>query len=62
MKDDKAVTATVERAEDGREFAEMLKTLSDTEKAQVKGVMIGMVLARQTRPVPAPDKAVMQLA
>lgn len=56
---EKNVTATAERAEDGREFAEMLKTLSDTEKAQVKGVMIGLVLARESRPVALPE---MQLA
>lgn len=59
---EKNVTATAERAEDGREFAEMLKTLSDTEKAQVKGVMIGLVLARESRPVAPVAFPEMQLA
>ena len=46
----KDVTATAERAEDGREFAEMLKTLTDEEKAQVKGIIIGLMIARETQP------------
>lgn len=40
---------TVNRAEDGREFAEMLKALSDKEKAQVRGIIIGLVMARDAR-------------
>ena len=35
--------------EDGREFAELLRTLSDSEKAQVKGIVIGLRMARETQ-------------
>lgn len=58
----KDVTATAERAEDGREFAEMLKTLTDAEKAQVKGIIIGLTIAREAWPVTAPEKMVVSMA
>lgn len=47
---------------DSREFVELLKDLSDSEKTQVKGIMIGLVIARQTRAVPSTEAAVMQPA
>lgn len=37
------------QADDGREFAELLKLLNDKEKAQVKGIMIGLGMAREAR-------------
>ncbi len=36
----------VNQTEDSREFAEMLKSLTESEKAQVKGIMIGLKMAR----------------
>lgn len=36
-----------EKVEDTKEFVELLKTLTQTEKAQVKGIMVGMQLSRQ---------------
>lgn len=33
--------------EESREFVEMLKKLSENEKVQVKGIMIGLMMARQ---------------
>lgn len=36
-----------EKVEDVKEFIELLKELTQTEKAQVKGVMVGMRLSRQ---------------
>ena len=33
--------------EDVREYLELLKVLTDTEKAQVKGIMVGMQLTKQ---------------
>lgn len=36
-----------EKAEDTKEFMELLKTLTKTEKEQVKGIMVGMQLSRQ---------------
>ena len=35
------------QTEDIREYLELLKTLTDTEKAQVKGIMVGMQLNKQ---------------
>lgn len=35
------------QTEDVREYMELLKTLTDTEKAQVKGIMVGMQLTKQ---------------
>lgn len=39
--------------DDGREFAELLRTLSDSEKAQVKGIVIGLRMARDAQDVQA---------
>lgn len=36
-----------EKMEDAKEFMELLKTLTKTEKEQVKGIMVGMQLSRQ---------------
>lgn len=36
-----------EKVEDTKEFMELLKELTQTEKAQVKGIMVGMQLSRQ---------------
>lgn len=36
-----------EKMEDAKEFIELLKELTQTEKAQVKGIMVGMQLSRQ---------------
>lgn len=36
-----------EKEEDAKEFMELLKTLTQTEKEQVKGIMVGMQLSRQ---------------
>lgn len=36
-----------EKVEDAKEFIELLKELTQTEKAQVKGIMVGMQLSRQ---------------
>lgn len=35
------------QTEDVREYLELLKALTDTEKAQVKGIMVGMQLTKQ---------------
>lgn len=35
--------------EDVREYVELLKKLNDSEKEQVKGVMIGLQMARESR-------------
>jgi hypothetical protein len=49
--------------EDSREFVELLKALSDGEKTQVKGIMIGLMIARQQRAFTSPeDAAIMQMA
>jgi hypothetical protein len=49
--------------EDSREFIELLKALSDGEKTQVKGIMIGLMIARQQRAFTSPeDAAIMQMA
>lgn len=40
---------TINPAEDSREFAEMLKGLTDREKAQVKGIIIGLMMARDAQ-------------
>ena len=45
MKDEK----TLNPADDSREFAELLKELDADEKAQVKAVIVGMLLARGTQ-------------
>lgn len=42
MKDEK----TLNPADDSREFAELLKELDADEKAQIKAVIVGMLLAR----------------
>lgn len=36
-----------QQTEDAREYLELLMRLSEREKAQVKGIMVGMQLARQ---------------
>ncbi|MDO5346134.1 MAG: hypothetical protein Q4E91_10340 [Lachnospiraceae bacterium] len=36
-----------EKVKDTKEFMELLKTLTQTEKEQVKGIMVGMQLSRQ---------------
>ncbi len=36
-----------EKMEDAKEFMELLKTLTQTERVQVKGIMVGMQLSRQ---------------
>lgn len=60
MKEQKKI---IGQEEDSREFAELLKGLSDSEKTQVKGIMIGLVIARQTRAITSTaDAAVMQMA
>lgn len=35
--------------EDVKEYVELLKKLNDSEKEQVKGVMIGLQMARESR-------------
>lgn len=37
----------INQAEDAREVIELMKELTPTEKAQVKGVMIGLQMARE---------------
>lgn len=60
MKDENKI---IGQAEDGREFAELLKSLSESEKEQVKGIMIGFMLARQQQAIPSPaDAAIMRMA
>ena len=39
---------TMNQTEEARDFIELLKQLSGAEKAQVKGIMIGMQLAVQS--------------
>ena len=36
-----------ERTEDTQEYVELLKALDDSEKLQVKGIMIGMQMTRE---------------
>lgn len=36
-----------ERTEDTREYMELLKALDDSEKLQVKGIMIGIQMSRE---------------
>ena len=36
-----------EKVKDAKEFMELLNTLTQTEKAQVKGIMVGMQLSKQ---------------
>ena len=45
VKKDAAVNNS--QTDDIREYLELLKSLTDTEKAQVKGIMVGMQLTRQ---------------
>lgn len=45
VKNDAAVKNS--QTEDVREYLELLKELTDTEKVQVKGIMIGMQLNKQ---------------
>lgn len=41
--------AATSMTEDVREYMELLKKLNDSEKEQVKGVMIGLQMARESR-------------
>lgn len=45
VKKDAAVNNS--QTDDIREYLELLKSLTDTEKAQVKGIMVGMQLTKQ---------------
>lgn len=45
VKNDAAVKNS--QTEDVREYLELLKELTDTEKEQVKGIMVGMQLTKQ---------------
>lgn len=38
---------TMNQTEEARDFIELLKQLSGTEKAQVKGIMIGMQMSKE---------------
>lgn len=44
---EKQTAAEINQTEDVNEFMELLKELTNTEKAQVKGIMIGMQMTRQ---------------
>lgn len=37
----------INQVEDAREVIELLKGLNDTQKAQIKGIMVGMQLTRE---------------
>lgn len=41
------------QTEDVREYIELLKSLTDAEKNQVKGIMIGMQMTREMAALPA---------
>ena len=45
----KAKETTVPGATDVRELAQMMKVLSDVEKAQLMGVAVGMKLAKEAK-------------
>lgn len=41
------------QTEDIKEYIELLKSLTDAEKNQVKGIMIGMQMTREMAALPA---------
>lgn len=47
MAAERIVIQNSDKVEDTKEFIELLKTLTKTEKAQVKGIMVGMQLSKQ---------------
>ena len=53
----KTMDKTVNKEADSREFLELLKDLPDGDKKQVKGIMIGLVMARQQLEIMAPADA-----